>query len=113
MRESSILRASEGASAGASGFLPLAVQANYPRVYRIGFDQAEVVPDAQGKTVRLGRLYFQTEIFAVSEKGGPQPLRISADSLDLREGQSVVFGKSNLHESGDVVVVVLTARVVS
>jgi hypothetical protein len=39
--------------------------------------------------------------------------RLSADSLDLGEGQSVVFGKSNVHESGDVVVVVLTARVVN
>jgi hypothetical protein len=52
-------------------------------------------------------------VFTASEKGGTQPLRLSADSLDLGEGQSVVFGKSNVHESGDVVVVVLTARVVN
>jgi hypothetical protein len=113
LRESAILRASEGASAGASGFLPLAVQANYPRVYRLGFDQAEVITEAKGRSIRLSRLFFQTEIFSTSDKGGTQPLRISADSLDLGEGQSVVFGKSNVHESGDVVVVVLTARVVN
>ncbi len=111
--ESAILRASEGASAGAAGFLPIAVQGSYPRVYRLGFDQAEVITEAKGRSIRLSRLFFQTEIFSTPQKSELAPLRISADSLDLGEGQNVVFGKSNMHDSGYVVVVVLTARVVN
>lgn len=113
LRESAILRASDGASAGTAGFLPTAVQANYPRIYRLGFEQYEVIPAAQGRIIRARRLFYQTEFFSMGEKGSPLPLRIQADNLDLGEGQSVVFGKSNVHESGDVIVVVLTARVVN
>lgn len=108
LRESAILRASEGASAGTSGFLPPSVQAVSPRTYSVKMSGAEVASDAQGRLMRVSGLEF----FSTSEKGGISSVRIATESLDLREGQSVVLGKSNLHESGDVVVVVLNARVV-
>jgi formate-dependent phosphoribosylglycinamide formyltransferase (GAR transformylase) len=57
-------------------------------------------------------VYANVELFVIQGKTESQFLRITADSMDLRERQSVLFGKSNLHESGDMGVVILTARVV-
>ena len=57
-------------------------------------------------------MYANVELFVIQGKTESQPLRITADCSDLREDQSAVFCKSNLHESGDMGVVILTARVV-
>ncbi len=107
LRESAVLRASEGAEASTSGILPPAAQATSPRTYSIRMGGADVVSDGQGRVIRINKLEF----YSTPEKGGIQAVSIATGNLDLREGKSVVLGKSNLHESGDVVVVVLNARV--
>jgi len=115
LRESTVLRTAESSSASAAGYLPVGDEHAAPRIYRISFDQAEIISDGSRRSVRMSRVRFRTEILYQTKEGKlePLPLDVFVDALDVPEGKMVVVGKSNIHEKGDVIFLVVSARAVS
>lgn len=81
-------------------------------VYNFSYQESRVAKDERGNIVRLGKvgLRFQTQI--ATSSGGWQGAEVRFDtSLDLREGQKVVIGKSRIGADQRSLIVVLTAKV--
>jgi RNA polymerase sigma factor (sigma-70 family) len=124
-----LLRGRDGSGIEASGFLTAFAATNesgqaLPSQYQFRVDDLRVqtMPDAVAR-ISLNRLIFSTELSIPSPTGaGPngqrftqisrQQMGISAD-LDVQEGQMAVVGKANVSTQGEVVFVVVSAKVVT
>jgi hypothetical protein len=124
-----LLRGRDGSGIEASGFLTSFAAMNdsgqaLPSQYQFRVDDLRVqsMPDAVAR-ISLNRLVFSTELSIPTPTGaGPngqrftqisrQQMGISAD-LDVQEGQMAIVGKANVSTQGEVVFVVVSAKVVT
>jgi len=73
-----------------------------------------LVPDAKGQLVRINSLNFRMSIptGTVNKDGNPNYNNTGIDtSVDVREGQKVVIGKSSMAGTDKALILVLTAKV--
>jgi hypothetical protein len=105
------LRSAEGAPASTEGLLKAfgkAEEGSSPSVYTVLYKAARVSPDEASPNIHLTGFHFRLGIpisHSMFNAG------IDTD-VDLREGQKVVVGKSNLENVDSALFVVLAAKLV-
>ena len=111
-----LLRSGEGTKTSTNGLLKSFQNGAYPSTYAIQYDSATVSPEEANPSIHLEKFQFNTRI-SISA-GTPPATQFQTFSIgiqtdvDLREGQKVVVGKSNIESSDSALFVVLTARLV-
>jgi hypothetical protein len=116
MVDSFVLRGRDGESAMMTGALPGASPGNY----RFGYEHAGVSGDSP-HSIRIDKLFMVARV-GTPERPNGNPLVNTQlvqgpenqlnTSIDVREGQKVVVGKSRLHGSDDALILVVTGKVV-
>jgi hypothetical protein len=103
-----LLRSGEGTPASTSGLLKGFGNSTTPSRYSVDYKAARVSADETGPSIHLTGFHF-----VLSVAIGPQlfDARIETD-VDLREGQKVVVGKSNIETADSALFVVLVAKLV-
>lgn len=99
-----------------SGIVPVKISAN-DRVdaqTHVMIGGIDVTSDEKGRTIRISSLNVSMQIPTgrMTEKGGPEYSRAGVETdIDIREGQKVVVGKSNMAGTNQSLILVLSARV--
>lgn len=107
------LRSRDGAGANVSGVARVGTE---PVSFRLGFENANIIPEGKMQTVRIQRLNFTAEQGQPTVPHGEglttqgYSARIGTD-IDVTEGQKVVVGKTSLDMPDNALVLVLTAKV--
>jgi hypothetical protein len=105
------LRSAEGVPASTEGLLkPLgkAAEGSSPSVYTVLYKAARVSPDEASPNIHLTGFHFQLRIPMAQTV-----FNVGIDTdVDLREGQKIVVGKSNLENVDSALFVVLVAKLV-
>lgn len=111
-----LLRSGEGTKASSNGVLKgfeNTAEFSRPSTYFISYDSASISADETAPTIHLSRLHFDLEIAIPNDKNNVRRADIGlATDVDLREGQKVVVGKSNIDNLDAALFVVLVARLV-
>lgn len=106
-----LLRSAEGAPASTEGLLKAfgnAAEGSSPSGYTVLYKAASVSPDEASPTIHLTGFHFR---LGVPISHNMFNAGIDTD-IDLREGQKVVVGKSNLENVDSALFVVLMAKLV-
>lgn len=106
-----LLRSGEGTNASTNGLLKgfgSAAEGSMPSGYTISYRAARVTPDGAAPNIHLTGFRFQLRAAIARSMFD---VGIETD-VDLREGQKVVVGKSNLESVDSALFVVLTAKLV-
>jgi hypothetical protein len=109
--DTAVLRAREGQGGRVSGaFSPPAGTS-----YNLELNSIAVTTDGKDNIVRVTGIRFSATRLGSIAPGNPQTqlqqAGISTD-IDVREGQKVVVGKANVDDSGNALILVVTAKVV-
>jgi hypothetical protein len=106
-----LLRSGEGTPSSTDGLLKpfgKAAEGSTPSTYSVRYKAARVSPDNAGPSIHLTGFHFQLRVPMVQTVFDAG---IDTD-IDLREGQRVVVGKSNLENVDSALFVVLMAKLV-
>ncbi len=111
-----LLRSGEGSKTSSDGLLKAFqnVPGIPPSEYSIQYDSATISPDAS-PTIHLEHFRFGTRIAVPTGPPAPAsqfrilPIGILTD-VDLREGQKVVVGNSNIESADSAIFVILSAK---
>jgi len=114
-----LLRSGEGTKTSTNGLLKSFQNVpggSYPSTYGIQYDAATVSPEEANPSIHLEKFQFNTRISISTGTGSAiqfQTFGIGIQTdVDLREGQKVVVGKSNIESTDSALFVILTARLV-
>jgi hypothetical protein len=108
-----LLRSGEGTPASTEGLLKAfgnVAEGSFPSSYSVSYRAARVSPDEAGPNIHLTEFHFGLRV-AIGSKGVMFDVSIKTD-VDLREGQKVVVGKSNIESADSALFVVLMAKLV-
>jgi hypothetical protein len=100
-----LLRSGEGTPASTSGLLKGFGNTSTPSHYTVSYKAARVSAGEAGPSVHLTDLHFVLHLATEA------PVGVETD-VDLREGQKVVVGKSNMENVDSALFVVLVAKLV-
>ncbi len=113
-----LLRSGERTKTSSSGLLKALQNAPGlpPSVYSIQYNSATVSPEATSPTIHLEQFHFDTRIPVPTGPSGSNNFQnvsvgIYTD-VDLREGQKVVVGNSNIESADSALFVILSAKLV-
>lgn len=112
--ETTVMRGRDGRGMEGNGVIAIPVKVDASPRYYLRLQKVTAPSAESGRLIRIDGLDFRVDI--PYSKVGAQGLDwlgagIKTD-MDLREGQKVVVGKSSLDASGQVVFLVVTAKVV-
>ena len=116
-----LLRSGEGTKTSTNGLLKSfqsatgqnGVGSNYPTRYSVQYDSATVSPDEASPSIHLERFRFDAHLLMEISSSQVQNYDIGIQTdVDLREGQKVVVGKSNIESTDSALFVILAARLV-
>ncbi len=111
-----LLRSQQGKSAETSGILNYSFNSGkppLPSTYGIAYDSAVISSDKSKAIIHLDHLRFSSRISIPTSSTGYQTFEIGTKSdVDIREGQKVVVGKTDVANDGSAIFVVLTAKLV-
>jgi hypothetical protein len=115
-----LLRSQRGKQAQSSGVMNYKAGPDaspFPATYAISYNSASVSSDRSKVIIHLGSFRFSARMAVAtstfSNKTEYQPVEIGTTSdIDLREGQRVVVGKTDVANNGSAIFIVLTAKVV-
>jgi hypothetical protein len=103
-----LLRSGEGTQASTSGLLKGFGNSAAPSHYEISYKAARVSADEAGPSIHLMGFHFLLRVAF-----GPSLFDAGIETdVDLREGQKVVVGKSNIEGADSALFVVLVAKLV-
>ena len=98
--ETMFLRSRDGDSGNASGYIVDSLNGNR-HSYKFGFNTAALTADRQ---IRMNNVHLEVNT--------PSGILGFRTQLDIREGQKVVVGKSNVVGTEDALILVLNAKVI-
>ncbi len=106
-----LLRSGEGTPSATDGLLKpfgKAAEGSTPSIYSVRYKAVQVSPDNGSPSIHLIGFHFQLRV--------PMPQTVFDAGIDtdvdLREGQKVVVGKSNIESADSALFVVLMAKLV-
>jgi hypothetical protein len=103
-----LLRSGEGTPASTSGVLKGFGNSAAPSHYEVSYKAARVSADEAGPSIHLSAFHFMLRV-AIA----PSMFDAGIDTdVDLRDGQKVVVGKSNIDSVDSALFVVLAAKLV-
>jgi hypothetical protein len=103
-----LLRSGEGTPASTSGLLKGFGNSNTPSHYTVSYRAARVSTDEAGPSIHLSSFHFVLQVAIATSMFDAG---IDTD-IDLRDGQKVVVGKSNIESVDSALFVVLVAKLV-
>ena len=106
-----LLRSGEGTPSSTDGLLKpfgKAAEGSPPSIYSVRYKAARISPDNAGPSIHLTGFHFQLRVPMAQTMFD---VGIDTD-VDLREGQKVVVGKSNIESADSALFVVLIAKLV-
>jgi type II/III secretion system protein len=112
-----LIRARDGARAGASGAIMDGVGENQKADFDFNFDEANVSSEGKTLSVKIRGMHFEVSrpaSLVVGDKGAKREGTSATinTSIDLPEGQKVVVGKTTFESPNSALILVLTAKVV-
>jgi hypothetical protein len=110
-----LLRARDGAGANLRGVTPAADAESPPANFNFAIDRAVISPENKENVIRIDQLGFELEVppsqkQAQSGRGGARG--VIKTSVDLKEGQKIVIGKTTFDSPENALILVLMAKVV-
>ncbi|MDQ2898983.1 MAG: hypothetical protein M3Y07_04185, partial [Acidobacteriota bacterium] len=111
--ETAVTRARDGGHAVLNGFIPTQFD-GLPIMYFLSLGPIALAPEAKERSVRINnfKMKFKVPYHTSGEGFNYRDADMNTD-LDVREGQKVVVGKSNINGSNDAMILVVTAKLVN
>ena len=120
MLDSFVVRGRDGQGANTIGLLPIAVQESPAATYQFDYKVA-TVSDGTPRILHIDQIDLRVNIpvpTVFTDKDGNKNKQFQQynsnlrTNLDVREGQKVVVGKSNINANDDAMILIVTAKVV-
>ncbi|MGI8988708.1 MAG: hypothetical protein ACR2I2_03865 [Bryobacteraceae bacterium] len=112
--ETAVTRTRDGGHAVLTGFIPMQFEGQ-PMIYALLLGPIAIASEGKERSVRINNFKMTFQVpYRTDQSGGFSYRQAEMNTdLDVREGQKVVVGKSNINGSNDAMILVVTAKLVN